>query len=119
MKAGANILITTGGMSVDPDDVTRFAISSLGAEEITYGSPVLPVAMILVAYVNNPYSESKIPVIGIPACGMYHKITVFDLILPRILTGQKIGRTELAELGHGGLCRNCPTCRYPVCDFGK
>lgn len=119
MEAGADILITTGGMSVDPDDITRFAISSLGAKEITYGSPVLPGAMILVAYVDNPYTDVKVPIIGIPACGMYHKATVFDLVLPRVLAGEKIGRRELAEYGHGGMCLNCKECRFPVCPFGK
>ncbi|MFN3739473.1 MAG: molybdopterin-binding protein [Thermodesulfovibrionales bacterium] len=133
LAAGADLLITTGGMSVDPDDVTRFAIRKLGAVDITYGSAVLPGAMFLVAYIRpadqqtsneistspiHPFNSS-IPVIGIPACGMYHKTTVFDLILPRVLAGEKIGRRELAELGHGGLCLNCKECRYPVCPFGK
>ncbi len=113
MKAGADLLITTGGMSVDPDDVTRFAIRDLGAAEITYGSAVLPGAMFLMAYIGD------VPVLGIPACGMYAKTTIFDLILPRILAGEKIGRRELAELGHGGLCMKCETCRYPICPFGK
>jgi hypothetical protein len=113
LDRGANLLITTGGMSVDPDDVTRFAIRNLGAEEITYGAPVLPGAMLLVAYYRD------IPILGIPACGMYHKTTVFDLVLPRVLAGERIGRSELAGLGHGGFCMNCPECNYPVCAFGK
>ena len=117
LNAGADLLITTGGMSVDPDDVTRFAIRGLGAEDIAYGSAVLPGAMVLVAYVNR--TPDPVPVLGIPACGMYHKTTVFDLVLPRVLAGERIGRRELAELGHGGLCMNCPECRYPVCPFGK
>jgi hypothetical protein len=110
---GANLLITTGGMSVDPDDVTRFAIRNLGASDITYGAAVLPGAMFLIAYYRN------IPILGIPACGMYHKNTVFDLVLPRVLAGERIGRTELAELGHGGMCLHCNTCIYPACPFGK
>lgn len=124
IQSGADLLITTGGMSVDPDDVTRFAIRDLGATEISYGSAVLPGAMFLVAYIQPltsmrmSYSD-KIPIIGVPACGMYHKRTVFDLVLPRILAGEFIGRKELAELGHGGLCLNCRECRYPVCPFGK
>ncbi len=113
INAGADLLVTTGGMSVDPDDVTRFAIRNLGAEDITYGSAVLPGAMFLVAYLG------AIPVLGIPACGMYAKTTIFDLILPRVLAGEKIGRIELAELGHGGLCLKCETCNYPGCPFGK
>jgi len=132
MNAGADLLITTGGMSVDPDDVTRFAIRELGATDITYGSAVLPGAMFLVGYLakdqrtaeipnfalRTPNSE-LIPIIGIPACGMYHKTTIFDLILPRVLCGEMIGRKELAALGHGGLCMHCDVCRYPVCPFGK
>ncbi len=126
MDAGADLLITTGGMSVDPDDVTRFAIRNLGVPEFHYGSAVLPGAMILVAYVNRrngngkrSHAPSFVPVLGIPACGMYSKTTVFDLILPRVLAGEHIGRKELAELGHGGLCLHCEECRYPVCPFGK
>jgi len=133
VDSGADLLITTGGMSVDPDDVTRFAIKRLGARDIIYGSAVLPGAMFLVAYIEKGMQSSKlqipgkqiralqqpIPVLGIPACGIYHKTTIFDLILPRILAGEVIGRRELAELGHGGLCLNCHDCRYPVCPFGK
>ena len=147
LDAGADILITTGGMSVDPDDVTRFAIRDLGADDIVYGSPVLPGAMFLVAYlsieqsakgiaqearsngqsrvnvVQDPYApcsmpSAAVPILGIPACGMYHKVTIFDRILPRILAGEHIGRKELAALGHGGLCLHCKECRYPVCPFG-
>ena len=113
LEAGADLLITTGGMSVDPDDVTRFAIRNLGAHDITYGSAALPGAMFLVAYIG------AIPILGIPACGMYAKTTVFDLVLPRVLAGEQVGRRELAELGHGGLCMKCDICRYPVCPFGK
>ncbi|MDA8434204.1 MAG: molybdopterin-binding protein, partial [Nitrospiraceae bacterium] len=103
--AGADLLITTGGMSVDPDDVTRFAIRKLGAEEVTYGSAVLPGAMFLVAYIRaaerkaesaEGETSGEIPILGIPACGMYANATVFDLVLPRILAGEKIGRYELA-----------------------
>ncbi len=134
IDAGADLLITTGGMSVDPDDVTRFAIRDIGATDITYGAAVLPGAMFLVGYLSKEHSAESIvqkpsapgappsagiPILGIPACGMYHAITVLDLILPRVLAGERIGRQELAELGHGGLCLNCKTCRYPVCPFGK
>ncbi len=135
IDGGADLIITSGGMSVDPDDVTRFAIRNLGVDEMHYGSPVLPGAMFLVAYTSEKVRESKnaedskgvlpysptepIPILGIPACGMYADITVFDLILPRVLAGEKIGRKELAALGEGGLCLKCDTCRYPVCPFGK
>lgn len=113
LAAGADLLITTGGMSVDPDDVTRFAIRNLGADDIVYGAAMLPGSMFLVAYLGT------VPILGIPACGMYAKTTVFDLVLPRVLAGERIGRRELAELGHGGLCLKCDICRHPVCPFGK
>ncbi|XOF33412.1 MAG: molybdopterin-binding protein [Candidatus Electrothrix sp. YB6] len=113
LAAGADLIITSGGMSVDPDDVTRTGIREAGAVDMVYGTPVLPGAMFLVARIG------KVPVIGLPACGMFHKITVFDLIFPRILTGETIGRKQFAEMGHGGLCRNCKECRYPACHFGK
>jgi hypothetical protein len=124
ISRGADLLITTGGMSVDPDDKTRFAIRRLGAKEITYGSAVLPGAMFLVAYLKNDRKTCStlsegIPILGIPACGMYARITIFDIILPRILAGERIGRKELAELGHGGLCMKCDVCSFPACPFGK
>lgn len=113
LKSGADLIITSGGMSVDPDDVTRLGIKKAGATKITYGSPVLPGAMFLVGYIGDT------PILGLPACGMFHRITIFDLILPRIITGEKISRQELAAMGHGGLCRQCESCKYPICDFGK
>jgi molybdenum cofactor synthesis domain-containing protein len=113
LAAGADLIVTYGGMSVDPDDVTRQGIKEAGAEDIAYGTPVLPGAMFLVGHIG------QVPVVGLPACGMFHKITVFDLVLPRILAGETLGRRELAEMGHGGLCRNCERCQYPVCSFGK
>ena len=122
IDGGADLIITTGGMSVDPDDVTRFAIRNIGVEELYYGSPVLPGSMFLVAYVGaglKPARTEPIPILGIPACGMYANITIFDLVLPRVLAGERIGRKEIAELGHGGLCLKCKKCRYPVCPFGK
>ncbi len=113
LSLGAGLVLCTGGMSVDPDDVTRKGIAKAGAQGITYGSPVLPGAMFLVSYIG------KVPVLGIPACGMYFKTTVLDLVLPRILAGERIGRKEIALLGHGGLCLSCKKCHYPVCPFGK
>jgi hypothetical protein len=113
ISRGAEVLITTGGMSVDPDDRTRFALERAGAQDILYGSAVLPGAMFMLAYLN------EIPILGVPACGLYHKITIFDLIYPRILAGDRITRKELAAMGHGGLCLQCETCRYPICPFGK
>jgi molybdenum cofactor synthesis domain-containing protein len=113
LDAGADLIVTSGGMSVDPDDVTRQGIARAGAQEIVYGSPVLPGAMFLVGYIG------AVPVLGLPACGMFHKITIFDLILPRVLCGEKITRRDIALMGHGGLCRQCKTCVYPICGFGK
>ncbi len=113
IERGCNLILLSGGMSVDPDDVTRKAIGLAGADEINYGAAALPGAMFLVAYIGS------VPLIGVPACGLHHQITVLDLVLPRILAGEHIGRKELAFLGHGGLCRDCPECTYPHCAFGK
>lgn len=113
LEAGAELIITSGGMSVDPDDVTRKGIQEAGAEDIVYGTPVLPGAMFLVSRIGQA------TVIGLPACGMFHKITIFDLILPRLLAGERLRREDFAAMGHGGLCRNCAICHHPVCSFGK
>ncbi|MBF0389135.1 MAG: molybdopterin-binding protein [Desulfamplus sp.] len=113
VESGANIIITTGGMSVDPDDRTRFALLSAGAKDMVYGTPVLPGAMFMIAYLNN------IPVLGIPACGLFSQTTMFDLIYPRVLAGNKITRKEIAATGHGGFCLGCKRCTYPKCAFGK
>ncbi len=113
IAAGADLLITTGGMSVDPDDRTRFGLQKAGVDNIVYGSPVLPGAMFMVAYLGD------VPVLGIPACGMYAARTILDLLYPRILAGEKLTRVDIASLGHGGLCLNCPTCTFPICPFGK
>ncbi len=113
LERGCDLLILSGGMSVDPDDVTRHGIRLAGASELTYGAAALPGAMFLVAYLGD------VPLLGVPACGLYHRITVLDLVLPRILVGERIGKKELAFLGHGGLCRDCPECSYPHCPFGK
>ena len=112
-KHDADLIITSGGMSVDPDDVTRMAIAKAGTENIVYGSPVLPGAMFLSGNIG------QIPVLGLPACGMFHRITIFDLIIPRVLTGEKITREDFAKMGHGGLCSTCKVCTYPICHFGK
>ncbi len=110
---GCDLILLTGGMSVDPDDVTRHGIKMAGAGQLDYGAAALPGAMFLMAYLGD------VPLLGVPACGLHHRITVLDLVLPRILTGEKIGKKELAFLGHGGLCRDCPECIYPNCFFGK
>ena len=110
---GCDLILLSGGMSVDPDDVTRKGISQAGATEMHYGAAALPGAMFMVAYIG------KTPLIGVPACGLHHKVTVLDLILPRVLIGEHIGKKELAFIGHGGLCMDCPECVHPHCPFGK
>lgn len=109
-----DMIVCTGGMSVDPDDMTPGAIKSSGVDIISYGAPVLPGAMFLIGYFDD-----GTPIVGLPGCVMYAKATVFDLVIPRIATGQKITKEELARLGHGGLCLSCEVCHYPNCGFGK
>ncbi|MBW2368883.1 MAG: molybdopterin-binding protein [Deltaproteobacteria bacterium] len=113
IETGCDLILLSGGMSVDPDDVTREGIRQAGADTIHYGAAALPGAMFLVAWLGN------VPLLGIPACGLYHQTTVLDLILPRILAGERVGNKALALLGHGGLCRDCESCIYPDCPFGK
>ena len=115
--AGADLIICTGGMSVDPDDRTPGGIHDTGAKIVTYGAPVLPGAMLLVAYLER--NGRSIPVLGLPGCVMYAKRTVFDLILPRVMADDEIKAEEIARLGEGGLCLNCPVCTFPNCGFGK
>ena len=111
---GMELILCTGGMSVDPDDVTPIAIKESGAEILTYGAPVLPGSMLLIGYF-----EAGIPVLGLPGCVMYADVTSFDFMLPRILAKDTISKSELAHLGHGGLCLKCPKCTFPHCEFGK
>lgn len=110
---GLDMIICTGGMSVDPDDRTPLAIKNTGADIVTYGAPVLPGAMFMLGYCNN------VPVMGLPGCVMYSKRTIFDLVLPRILTGERLVKEDFEVLGEGGLCLNCMKCTYPNCGFGK
>lgn len=114
-EKGAELVLCTGGMSVDPDDQTPLAIKNTGARIVSYGAPVLPGAMFLLAY----YGEAQVPVLGLPGCVMYAKRTIFDLALPRVLARDLITAEELAALGEGGLCLNCAVCTYPACGFGK
>ena len=111
---GVDLVLCTGGMSVDPDDRTPGAIRDTGAEIVSYGAPVLPGAMLLLGYFAD-----GVPILGLPGCVMYSRATVFDLLLPRIAAGVRITRPELKALGHGGLCLGCPECHYPICPFGK
>lgn len=115
IEQGAELVVCTGGMSVDPDDKTPLAIKNTGAEIVTYGAPVLPGAMFLLAY----YGEHRIPVCGLPGCVMYSRRSIFDLILPHLMADDPVTTDMLAGYGEGGLCLNCPTCTYPNCGFGK
>ncbi|MDO4338439.1 MAG: molybdopterin-binding protein [Eubacteriales bacterium] len=114
---GADLICCTGGMSVDPDDCTPGAIMDTGARIVSYGAPVLPGAMLLVAYYEK--DGKSIPILGLPGCVMYAKRTIFDLVLPRIMADDPITAEDLAALGEGGLCLNCKTCTFPNCGFGK
>jgi molybdopterin biosynthesis enzyme len=117
VRNGADLVVCSGGMSVDPDDRTPGAIKDTGASIVTYGAPVLPGAMLLVSYLD--YEGRRIPVIGLPGCVMYAKRTVFDLILPRLMADDPVRGEEIAAYGEGGLCLNCGTCTFPNCGFGK
>lgn len=113
LREGAELILISGGMSVDPDDVTPAGIRVAGGRVIAYGAPVLPGSMFMLAHIGS------IPVLGLPGCVMYNKTTIFDLLLPRILAGDEITRKDITRLGHGGLCSACNPCTYPDCAFGK
>jgi molybdopterin biosynthesis enzyme len=113
LEKGCRLIIVTGGMSVDPDDVMKLAIVEAGADNVIFGTPVLPGAMFLYGRYGN------IPVFGLPACVIYYQTTIFDIILPRVLAGEKITRMDMVAMGHGGMCLSCDRCQYPVCPFGK
>ncbi|MCU0602847.1 MAG: molybdopterin-binding protein [Desulfobacterales bacterium] len=113
VEDGAELVAVTGGMSVDPDDRTPAAIRDTGARIVTYGAPVFPGAMFLLAYMG------AVPIIGLPGCVMYHRTSIFDLIVPRLLAGECLAREDFLELGYGGYCSGCAKCTYPHCGFGK
>ena len=138
--AGADLLITTGGLSVDPDDVTRAALAEAGLTDVLYGAPVLPGTMSLVGHLPGTFGspglsgvapkrvcgvevlqprDGAVQVIGVPACALYFKTTLFEILLPRLLAGRRITRPELARMGEGGFCMNCKTCTWPKCFFCK
>lgn len=110
---GADMVVVTGGMSVDPDDQTPAGIRAAGARVVVYGTPVLPGSMFMLAYLG------EVPVLGLPGCVMYHRASIFDLVVPRLLAGLPVTREDIVALGHGGLCLGCGECRYPACPFGK
>ena len=113
LKQGVDLVLCTGGMSVDPDDKTPLAIKNTGAKIISYGAPVLPGAMFLLSY------KGDVPIVGLPGCVMYSRRTIFDVVLPRLLAKDLITSDELALLGEGGLCLNCPVCTFPNCGLSK
>ena len=117
IEQGADMVLCTGGMSVDPDDKTPGAIKNTGARIVSYGSPVLPGAMMLLAYYEKDGRE--LPIVGLPGCVMYAKRTVFDLVLPRLMADDMVTSDDLAGLGLGGLCLSCDVCTFPNCGFGK
>jgi molybdenum cofactor synthesis domain-containing protein len=111
--SGCELILTTGGLSVDPDDVTKVGVRESGAEIISYGGPVLPGGMFLNARLDD------VPVLGLPACVFHSPRTVFDLMLPRILAGEQPSSDDIAAMGHGGLCMKCEVCHFPACSFGR
>jgi len=113
IRRGADFIAVTGGMSVDPDDQTPAAIRATGARVVSYGAPTYPGAMFMLAYLDD------VPVVGLPGCVMYYKASIFDLIVPRLLSGERLERKDIVAFGHGGLCESCPSCHYPACGFGK
>ncbi|PRX30439.1 putative molybdopterin binding protein [Orenia metallireducens] len=113
VETGIELILTGGGMSVDPDDVTPTGIKASGARIESYGAPVLPGSMFMVAYLG------EVAILGTPACAMFNKRTILDLILPRVLAGEEVSREDIIALGHGGLCRSCQECNYPICPVGK
>jgi molybdenum cofactor synthesis domain-containing protein len=132
--AGAELILCTGGMSVDPDDRTPGAVRQSGAQIVTYGAPLLPGAMFLMGYLpktedtvispetncwDEPAPENAVPVLGLPGCVMYAARTVFDVFLPRILAGRRIRKRDIVVSGEGGLCLGCDICTFPNCGFGK
>ena len=117
IEQGADMVLYTGGMSVDPDDKTPGAIKNTGARIVSYGAPVLPGAMMLLAYYEKDGRE--LPIVGLPGCVMYAKRTVFDLVLPRLMADDMVTSDDLAGLGLGGLCLSCDICTFPNCGFGK
>ena len=113
LDRGADFLIFTGGMSVDPDDVTPTAVRRLGARIVSHGVPAQPGNMTLVAYLGD------IPVLGVPGAAISLPTTMFDVLLPAVYAGEQIKKEDLIRLGDGGLCQLCAQCHYPNCTFGR
>ncbi len=100
LQQGVDLVLVTGGMSVDPDDRTPGAIAGVGAEVVRYGTPMLPGSMLMVAYAGET------PILGLPGAVMHEPFTSFDVFLPRILAGERIVEQDMTRLGYGGL-RKC------------
>jgi len=113
LHQGAELIAVTGGMSVDPDDQTPAAIRAAGGQVVTYGAPVFPGAMFMLAFIGD------VPVVGLPGCVMYFRASIFELAVHRILAGETVTKADIVEMGHGGFCSGCLECRYPICGFGK
>lgn len=113
LDMGASLVICTGGMSVDPDDLTAKAVKKAGGEIVTHGAPILPGSTFLLAY------KGEVPIMGLPACVIYFKTSIFDLFFPRLLAQEKITAEDIAQYGHGGYCLTCERCVYPACSYGK
>jgi hypothetical protein len=113
VEKGADIIVTTGGLSVDPDDLTKEGVEATGAKIISYGAPLFPGAMFLVAQLKGRY------ILGAPACVYFNTRTILDVLLPRVMAGQKISANDVRKLSLGGLCLHCPECHYPICFLGK
>lgn len=115
---GVDMVVCTGGMSVDPDDRTPMAIRSAADRVVSYGAPMFPGAMFMLAFAMREDGK-EIPILGLPGCVMYHNASIFELIVPRLLAGLPVHAGDIAALGHGGFCTGCAECRYPLCAFGK
>jgi len=113
IEDGVDLITATGGMSVDPDDLTPAGIRAAGGRVVIYGAPVLPGSMFMLAYIGS------IPILGLPGCVMYNKNTIFDLVVPRILAGEDVQRKDVLRFAHGGMCSGCKVCSFPNCSFGK
>ncbi len=109
----AQLILLTGGMSVDPDDLTPTAIRQSGAHLITQGVPMQPGNMLTMAYLDQTM------LIGVPGASLHSPTTSLDVFLPRVFAGLRISRTDIAAMGNGGLCMGCKECRYPACYFGR
>lgn len=113
LEKGADFLIFTGGMSVDPDDLTPTAVRQLGADIVTHGVPAQPGNMTLVAYLGD------VPILGVPGAAIKLPTTIFDVLLPQVFSGETITKEELTNLADSGLCQMCKACHWPNCTFGR